>query len=149
MGIDWVDSVWGENAAFKRYVVDGICVHFHIGLWSSDGKYNFGDYCAIIQSFIHMPDRFVSEIARPLHEDLPSISHRLGHCKELMFISGIQLLKEPEMIRFRRLRSYVRLAISDFDKCIMVDSLIEAPLFDNAIVESTLRDKDRKKSTSI
>ena len=60
-----------------------------------------------------------------------------------MFISGIQFLKEPEMI-LCWMRSRVRLTISDFDKCILMNTEMELPLFDNPAVKSSLTYKDRE-----
>ena len=135
IGVDRIGSIWSKDSPFKRYAEDGMCIHFHVGLWSSNGKSNFGDYCAIVQSGIKMPYTLTAHATGFRHLDAASVTYRLGHCEELMFVSGIQLLKEPEMILLR-MRSHIRLAISDFDKCALVDSLIELPPFNDVPIKS-------------
>jgi hypothetical protein len=143
---DRIVSVWIKNPSFKRYVEEGMSLHFHFGLCSADGKSDFGDYCAIVQSDIDVPLNFAMRTSRIF--DANTIAHRLGHCEELMFISGIQLLKKPEMILLCG-RSRIRLAISDFDKCVVVDSLIEMPPFNDVLVESNFGGEDREEGVAV
>jgi hypothetical protein len=150
IGIDRIGATWwSKDSPFKRYIEDGLYIHFHFGLWSPNRESNFGDYCALVQSAIKIQNSLAGLVIQPRsgHLKSGSVGHGLGHCEELMFISGVQFLKEPERVFFTGL-SQIRLAVSDFDKCILVDELIEAHRFD-PIFESSQADADRKEGSSV
>ena len=64
IGIDRVVSISGKDSTLKCYVEDGIPIHFHFGLWSSDGESDLGDYSAIVQSDISVPFNLATRARR-------------------------------------------------------------------------------------
>src|ERR1039457_783333 len=113
-------SILAKYSTFKCYVEKRLCIHFHFGLWRSDGKLYLGDYCAIIQGAVTNPN-LCSVAART---EAGAATMGLSHGEELVFISGVQFLKEPEMIVLR-LRSLIRLNSANGSECVWMNPQIE------------------------
>jgi hypothetical protein len=129
------------DARLKGYVEEQY--PFHFGLWSISGESHLGNYCAIIQAALVKLDNSAAAVKSLDHEPATTVPC-LCDGQQLMFISGVNLLKEPEQVSFM-VRSRVWLQFADFDDCVFVDTA-KPPLCAVEIGESCI---DRKDSPSV
>src|ERR1700722_9171787 len=135
-------SILLKDSTFKRYVEQRLEIHFHFRLLSADRKADLGEYCAVILSAVSDLDMLAPGRANRATERL-----RLGHGQEFVFVSGIQFLKEPELI-WLALRSCVRLDIANGVQCAWMKHMIKLTTFDHSI-ESDFGFVNREKRHSV
>lgn len=109
-------SILAKNSTFKSYVEKKLRIHFHFRLWSFGGIRDFGDCCAFIESAINDSEFFV-----PLGLKISPVGMSLGHSEELVLISGVQFLKEPEKVLLR-FKSRVWLNVANGSECVWMHS---------------------------
>lgn len=135
-------SILLKDSTFKRYVEQRLEIHFHFRFLSTDRKSDFGECCAVILSAVRDLDMLTSIGTNRATERLC-----LGHGQEFVFISGVQFLKEPELIRLT-LRSFVRLDIANGVQCAWMKDAIKMATFDR-IVEPGQRPVNREESAAV
>jgi hypothetical protein len=125
--LDWID-----DSPFKRYVEGKLCIHFHFRICNTENLKDLGDYCVLLNSDIQRDNdsRVVGNQARMGDADTSYSAHGCGHGEELVLISRIQFLKNPERVKLR-IRSIVRLQLNNLGASVRMDTAepLKPPLF--------------------
>jgi len=108
---DWIRLIRRDDSPLKRYIEGKLCIHFHIWVRTPgrDGQCDDGNYCIVIGSAVR--GETMIRRAHPWGRDgfdiTPVIEHETER-EQLMLISRVQFLKNPEKVTLR-IRSVVRL----------------------------------------
>ncbi len=136
-----IDCGGPGNVTIERYVEGEVGFHFHIFVWDADRDRHLGNYCIRLKWPIDDSSREDTSIgaARP---DRTLIRKNLGCGEQLVFISRVKFLKEPESLCLW-IRSEVRLQLVDFcDRRPMPDAFDPPITAEPLMLSQTDRERD-------
>jgi hypothetical protein len=132
-----------HNSLLESYVKRGeVAPHFHIFVRDIRRNIDLGDYCIVLKRA--MPKSKQRRV-RMADEDYRLFGYGLRHSEQLVFISGIKVVQQPEGVA-RRVRSVIRLQLAQFCERIRMDT---PKLSFCSVIETAPLEKDRKERIAI